>query len=132
MHNLTRAFSDREPRTLEEVAMLNIKNPALNPEKNGEHLPENRKALRLKHKGSIMLCDGSCEYYSYAQVRNVSDDGMYFESDHGFKRGRIIDIRLDNPPFKTASKYYSATVKWCKPLPLQESILPFGVGVKYL
>jgi len=112
--------------------MPNITSTAQNPEESGEHLPENRRAKRVMHKGTIMLCDDSRKYYTYAQVGNVSGDGMYFELDHGFKRGRIIDIRFDNPPFKTAPKYYTATVKWCKPLPIDESILPFGVGVKFL
>ena len=112
--------------------MLNLKSSDDSPEESGGNLPENRIAKRMIHKETIMLCDDSTEYYTYAQVRNVSGDGMYFESDHGFKRGRIIDIRLDNPPFKTAPKYYTATIKWCKPLSIEESILPFGVGVKFL
>ena len=112
--------------------MLNLKNPDDRPEGSGGHFPENRTAKRMAHKGTIMLCDDSTEYYSYAQAGNLSGDGMYFESDHGFKRGRIIDIRLDNPPFKTSPKYYSATVKWCKPLSIDESIRSFGVGVKFL
>ena len=111
--------------------MPKIKNPAQNPEESGEYLPENRKAKRLKHKGTIMLCDKSSEYYSYAQVVNVSGDGMYFESDHGFKQGKEIDIRFNNPPFKTALNYYRATVQWCKPLSQVKSIIPLGVGVKF-
>ena len=112
--------------------MLKIKFPEGSPEANEEHIPENRKTKRMMHKGTIMLCDDSCEYYAYAQAGNLSADGMYFKSEYGFKQGRIIDIRLDNPPFKTAPKYYTATVKWCKPLSFNESILPFGVGVKFL
>jgi len=111
--------------------MINIKGPDDSTEKSGEHLPENRKAKRLKHRGTIMLCDESSEYYSYAHVVNVSGDGMYFESDHGFKQGKRIDIRFNNPPFKTAPNYYHATVQWCKPLSQVRSIIPFGVGVKF-
>jgi len=112
--------------------MLKIKFPNDSTEENGEHIPENRKTKRMIHKGTIMLCDDSTEYYSYAQVGNVSGDGMYFESDYGFKQGRKIDIRVDNLPFRTVPKYYTATVKWCKTLSLNGSILPFGVGVKFL
>jgi hypothetical protein len=111
--------------------MLNIKSPAQILEKSEEHLPENRKAMRLIHKGTIMVSDGSLEYYSYAQVCNVSGDGMYFESDQVIEQGKRIGIRFDNPPFKTAPNNYSATVQWCKPLSPKESILPFGVGVKF-
>lgn len=111
--------------------MLNLKSPDGSPKESGEHLPENRTAKRLKHKGTIMLCDESSDDCTYGQMGNVSGDGMYFESDYGFNRGKIIDIRIDNPPFKTAPKFYNATVQWCKPLPQAKSILPFGVGVKF-
>ena len=73
--------------------MLKIKFPNDSTEENGKHIPENRKTKRMIHKGTIMLCDDSTEYYSYAQVGNVSGDGMYFESDYGFKQGRKIYIR---------------------------------------
>ena len=112
--------------------MLNLIIPDDSPEENEEHLPENRTAKRMAHRGIIMLCDDSSEFYTYAQVGNISGDGMYFESDHGFRLGRVIDIRFDNPPFRTAPKYYTATVKWCKSLSLDESILPFGIGVRFL
>ncbi len=46
--------------------MMNIKGPDDSFEESGQHLPENRKAKRLKHKGAIMLCDESSEYYTYA------------------------------------------------------------------
>jgi len=98
---------------------------------NLEKYHENRKAPRLKHKGTIMLSDDASGHYSYAQVGNVSGDGMYFESEHAIEQGRKIGIRFDNPPFKTAPNNYSATVQWCKPLSNDESQLPFGVGVKF-
>lgn len=128
---MVRALSDRELRTLDEAAMLNLKSHERPPEKSEGHPPENRKVMRFKHKGTIMLSDEASEYYSYAQVCNVSGDGMYFESDHAAVQGKRIDIRFDNPPFKTAPNNYSATVQWCKPLSNDESILPFGVGVKF-
>ena len=112
--------------------MLNLRSPDYNPAKSGDYSPEKRIAKRMVHEGTIMLCDDAAEYYTYARARNLSGDGMYFESDYGFKRGRILDIRLDNPPFKTAPKYYTATVRWCKPLSWKDPILTFGVGVKFL
>ena len=93
--------------------------------------PEQRKAKRLKHRGTIMLKDESSGYYFYAHVDNVSGEGMYFVSEHAFKPGKEIDIRFDNPPFKTAPKDYHAIVRWCKLLPEDESIDSYGVGVKY-
>ena len=101
------------------------------PVKSLEKYNEKRRAPRLEHKGTIMLSNDASGHYSYAQVGNVSGDGMYFEADNPFERGRRIDIRFDNPPFKTSPKNYSATVQWCKSLSNDESQLPFGVGVKF-
>lgn len=97
-----------------------------------EKYNEKRRAPRLKHNGTIMLSDDVSGYYSYAQVTNVSGDGMCFESGYALERGKKIGIRFDNPPFKSSPKNYSATVQWCKPLSDDESKLPFGVGVKFL
>lgn len=111
--------------------MLNLQTLDQNHKENEEHPPENRKAMRIKHRGTIMVSDESCDYYSYAQIGNVSSAGMYFESDHAFKQGKIIGIRFDNPPFKTAPKNYRATVQWCEILSDKDSILSYGVGVSY-
>ena len=96
-----------------------------------EKISENRKSVRLKQKGVIMLSDVSLDYYCYAQLGNVSGDGMYFESENALKPGSEIDIQFDNPPFKASPKNYRAIVRWCKPLSEDESIHSYGVGVKY-
>ena len=101
------------------------------PVQNLEEHHEKRKAPRLKHNGTIMISEEAFDYYSYAQVENVSGDGMYIESDHAFTRGTEIGIQFDNPPYKSSPKNYSATVQWCKPLSIDKSKLPFGVGVKF-
>jgi len=93
--------------------------------------PEQRKAKRLNHRDTIMLTDESSGYYYYALVNNVSGEGMYFVSEYAFKPGKEIGIRFDNPPFKSAPKNYHAIVRWCRPLPEDESTDSFGVGVKY-
>ena len=101
------------------------------PAQNTERIDENRKAVRLKQKGVIMLSDESSKYFSYAQLGNVSGDGMYFETENAFRPGSKIDIQYDNPPFKSSPKNYHAIVQWCKPLPEDESINSYGIGVKY-
>ena len=94
-------------------------------------IDENRKAARIKQKGVIMLSDETSEYYYYAQLGNVSGDGMYFESENALKPGSEIDIQYDNPPFKASPKNYRAIVQWCKPLSEDDSLHAYGVGVKY-
>ena len=94
--------------------------------------PELRKARRLKQNGTVMLADKFLGYYTYAQVGNVSGEGMYFESEHALEPGKEIVIQYNNPPFKSAPKTYSATVQWCKYLSEKESSASYGVGIKYI
>jgi hypothetical protein len=96
-----------------------------------ERIDDHRRAARLQRKGVIMLSDESSEYYFYAQVGNISGDGMYFESENPLRPGSKLEIRYDNPPFKSSPKKYHAVVRWCKPLSDEETVNGYGVGVKY-
>ena len=93
---------------------------------------ERRKIKRLNHRCTIMLADEHSGYYCYAQLNNISGDGMYLETEYRFASGAEIDIRFDKPPFRSALKKYHAIVKWCRPLDVDESESSYGVGVKYL
>ena len=92
---------------------------------------ERRKHNRLNHRCTILLTDERTEHYWYAQLCNISGEGMYFETEVRFKSGTEIDIRFDKPPFRSAPKKYRAMVKWCNPLVDPGSVSSFGVGVKY-
>jgi len=102
---------------LEEAAMLEIS--------------ERRKNSRLNHRSTILLTDEQAGQYSYAQLNNINSDGMYIETEYRFKPGTQVDIRFDNPPFRSAAKHYPAVVRWCKPLVGNESVGSYGIGVKY-
>jgi len=102
---------------LEEAAMLEIS--------------ERRKNSRLNHQSTILLTDEQTGQCSYAQLNNISGEGMYIETEYRFKPGTEIDIRFDNPPFRSATKQYHAIIKWCRPLVGNESVGSFGIGVKY-
>jgi hypothetical protein len=94
---------------------------------------EKRKAKRLNYRDTIMFIDEYSHYYCYAQVKNVSGDGMYFESESSLEPGNKIGIHFDNPPFRSAPKKYRATVRWCEILPDDDEFeRTFGVGVKYI
>ena len=93
---------------------------------------ERRKNERMEQEAILMISDVTTAYYIYAQLGNVSESGMYFESEYSFNPGNIIKIRHNNPPFKPLPKDYPATVQWCRQLSDAESVLSYGVGVKYL
>ena len=102
---------------LEEATMLEIS--------------ERRKNSRLNHRSTILLTDEQTGQYSYAQLNNISGDGMYIGTEYRFKPGTEIDIRFDNPPFRAAAKQYHAIIKWCRPLIGDKFAGSFGIGVKY-
>ena len=91
---------------------------------------EKRRSKRIKHYDTIMISDELSGYYYYAQIDNVSTEGMGFESDQPLEPGSAIDIWYENPRFKSAPKSYRGTVKWCQPLP-ETSVLSYGCGVKF-
>ena len=93
---------------------------------------ERRKHNRLNQRCTIMLADEQTDHYCYAQLCNISGDGMYLETEIRFKPGAEIDIHFDKPPFRSAPKKYRAIIKWCKPLVDPGSISSYGVGVKYM
>jgi hypothetical protein len=68
---------------------------------------------------------------SYAQTKNLSNDGMLLESEIAFKPGTVINIRFDTQPFKSAPKNYRSVVKWCRELTEENAIPTFGIGVKF-
>ncbi|UCG07426.1 MAG: PilZ domain-containing protein [Desulfobacterales bacterium] len=93
--------------------------------------PERRNSKRLNHKDTVMLTDESSDFYCYGQLINLSGGGMYFETECNMKPGKEINIRFENPPFRSAPKNYLATVQWCRRLSDFDSIGTYGVGVMY-
>jgi len=95
---------------------------------------EFRKYKRYKYKTTAMLEDLSSENRTYAQMKNISRQGMCFETSAAFTPGGKIRIILDRPLFKAKSKGYSSavtTVRWCKKLTDEEGYAyAYGLGVQ--
>ena len=90
-----------------------------------------RKSIRFEHKSTVMLADEHSDYFSYAQMYNISSGGLYFESDVALKPGTKIQIRFDDPPFRTGPSVLKSVVSWCRELPYDDSDYAFGVGVRF-
>ena len=45
---------------------------------------------------------------------------------------RELKFRFDSSPFEPSAKIYKSSVKWCKELGGRDSILMYGVGVKFI
>jgi len=92
--------------------------------------PERRKEKRTEQRGIIMVSEQAADYWVYVQLGNVSENGLYFESEHSFRPGNKIQFRYDNPPYKPFPEDHPATVQWCRQLSNEESLLSYGVGIK--
>ena len=95
---------------------------------------EFRKLKRYKYTTTAMIEDQFSEIRVYAQMKNISRQGMYFETSSAFTPGAKVRIILDRPLFKSKSKGYRTavtTVRWCKKLTDEEGYTyAYGLGVK--
>ena len=90
-----------------------------------------RKNKRFLHQVTVILEDTNSGAWSYAQTKDLSNDGMLLESEVAFKPGTTINIKFDTQPFKSAPKTYRSVVRWCKDVSDSNSSHSFGIGVKF-
>ena len=90
-----------------------------------------RKNKRFLHRATVILEDTNSGTWSYAQTKDLSNDGMLLESEVAFKPGTTINIKFDTQPFKSAPKTYKSVVRWCKQADDVKSSYSFGIGVKF-
>ena len=91
-----------------------------------------RKNTRYRHKATVILEDPNSGAWSYAQTKDFSNDGLLLESEVAFKPGTQINIKFDTQPFESRPKIFNSTVKWCKEVVDDNSILIYGIGVKFI
>ena len=91
-----------------------------------------RKSRRYRHKTTVILEEAKSGAWSYAQTKDFSNDGMLLESEVAFRPGTRINIKFDSPPFKSNLKIYKSTVKWCQELVDEDSVLTYGIGIKFI
>jgi hypothetical protein len=90
-----------------------------------------RKNKRFLHRATVILEDSRSGAWSYAQTKDLSNDGMLLESEVAFKPGTRINIKFIAQPFRSAPKTYSSIVRWCKENTGDQSIHAYGIGVKF-
>ncbi|MGD1986643.1 MAG: zinc-ribbon domain-containing protein [Desulfobacterales bacterium] len=90
-----------------------------------------RKNKRFMHKATVIIEDVNSGLMSYAQTKDLSNDGMLLESAVAFKPGTRVKIKFDTQPFKSAPKTYNSIVRWCKQVTDENALHNFGIGVKF-
>jgi hypothetical protein len=91
-----------------------------------------RKNKRFLHKVTVILEDANSGALSYAQTKDLSDEGMLLESEVAFKPGTKLNIKIDTQPFKSAPRTYRSVVRWCKEVTDERFKHAFGIGVKFI
>jgi hypothetical protein len=91
-----------------------------------------RKDKRFMFQDTVMLENQGSGQFSYARSVNISEVGMFFESEISFKTGTRIIVQFNNPPFNSTQKTYQSIVRWCKELAYDSAASSYGVGVEFL
>ena len=91
-----------------------------------------RKAGRFKSNGTAIIEIPATGHWFYAQMKNFSAGGMYFETEAAIKPKTTIRIKFDKPLFLSKQKDYTSTVRWCKALDDDNRVFSgYGLGVKF-
>ena len=91
-----------------------------------------RRTKRFMHRATVIIEDIDSGSMSYAQTKNLSNDGMLLESAVAIKPGTKVNIKFDAQPFKSAPKTYSSIVRWCKEVSDEDAMHNYGIGVKFI
>jgi hypothetical protein len=90
-----------------------------------------RKSGRFKSNGTAIIEIPATGHWFYAQMKNFSAGGMYFETEAAIQPKTTINIKFDKPLFLSEPKNYISTVRWCKALDDDDRTLSsYGLGVK--
>ena len=91
-----------------------------------------RKNPRYNYKATAILEDSTTGNLLYAQMQNISKEGMYLETNTALKIGIKIEIKFNKPLTFTKSRIFPSTVRWCKELTDDEgNHAGYGLGVKF-
>ena len=91
-----------------------------------------RKSGRFKSNGTAIIEIPETGHWFYAQMKNFSAGGLYFETEAAIRPKTSIKIKFDKPLFLSEQKSYSSTVRWCKPLDDENRVFSsYGLGVKF-
>lgn len=120
---------DRHPKKMPRLQDGGFAQPALSQSSSATGFRKNKRFL---HRTTVILEDADSGSWSYAQTKDLSDDGMSLESEVAFRPGTRLIIKINTQPFKSAPETYSSVVRWCKENADDKSMHTYGIGVKFI
>ena len=92
-----------------------------------------RKAKRFKINSIATVEIPSTGHWFYAEMKNFSSGGMYFEADSFIQPGTNIKMNLDRPLFHSDQKKFNSIIRWCRKLEDEDKADSiFGIGSKFI
>jgi hypothetical protein len=93
---------------------------------------ERRNFKRFSHIAVIAFETEPTNGFSYGLLKNMSEDGICFETDGSMEPGTLINGSVDGLPYRSAKKQFSASVKWCHANGENNAVHPYEIGLKLL
>lgn len=92
-----------------------------------------RTAKRYKLNSTATVEIPSTGHWFYAEMKNFSSGGIYFEADASIQPGTNIKLNLDRPLFKSDQKKFNSIIRWCRKLETEDKAhYSFGIGSKFI
>jgi len=93
---------------------------------------DRRKFKRFSNIAVIAFETEPTNGLSYGLMKNMSEDGICFETDDSIESGALINIAVDGLPYRSGNEQFRATVKWCRANGENKSAHPHEIGIKFL
>ncbi len=92
-----------------------------------------RKAKRFKINSTATVEIPATGHWFYAEMKNFSSGGMYFEADASIQPGTNIKINLNRTLFRSDQKKFNSIIRWCRKLEDEDKVYSnFGIGSKFI
>ena len=110
------------------------KNIILESDSTNFYLGENyRSAKRFKVNATAVIEIPASGHWFYTTIRDISNEGLCFETEGFLKKGALIKVKLDQPLITPDRKNYRSIIRWCNKLEDENpSISTYGIGVQFV
>jgi hypothetical protein len=95
-----------------------------------------RKGRRFKRKAIAVLEVADTGYWVYAEMKNISRNGLCFETEAAIQPGTRLAIKFDRSSISAEKKgylSYGGVIRWCKKLEDETpSVSNYSCGVQFI